>query len=108
MTDPIFLIDLNTEECVYVSPAIQALLGLKADELVGRPLTDFVHPDDRAKVVARSASGVVAEHLETPSLGCHIATVSGFGFSRPHRRCCTSMDGTRRSSPLRRLRARAR
>ena len=56
MTDPIFLIDLNTEECIYVSPAIHALLGLDADELIGRPLTDFVHPDDRAKVVARSAS----------------------------------------------------
>jgi PAS domain S-box-containing protein len=56
MPDPVFLIDLDTEQCVYVSPAIQALLGLNANELIGRPLTDFVHPDDRNKVVARSAS----------------------------------------------------
>ena len=53
---PVFLIDLNTEQCIYVSPAIQALLGRDADELIGRPLTDFVHPDDRSKVVARSAA----------------------------------------------------
>jgi PAS domain S-box-containing protein len=53
---PVLLIDLNTEQCIYVSPAIQALLGRDADELVGRPLTDFVHPDDRSKVVARSAA----------------------------------------------------
>ena len=56
VTDPIFLIDLDNEECIYVSPAIQTLLGLDADALIGRPLTEFVHPDDRAKVVARSAS----------------------------------------------------
>src|SRR4051794_5410036 len=56
MADPVFLIDLDTEQCVYVSPAIQALLGLNANELIGRRLTDFVHPDDRNKVVARSAS----------------------------------------------------
>jgi PAS domain S-box-containing protein len=56
VADPIFLIDLVTEQCIYVSPAVQALLGLEAEELIGRPLTDFVHPDDRSKVVARSAS----------------------------------------------------
>jgi PAS domain S-box-containing protein len=55
MTDTIFLIDLETEECIYVSPAVHALLGMDADALIGRPLTDFVHPDDKAKVVARSA-----------------------------------------------------
>ena len=56
VTDTIFLIDLDTEECLYVSPSVHALLGLEAGELIGRPLTDFVHADDRAKVVARSVS----------------------------------------------------
>src|ERR1700751_3275749 len=54
--DPIFLIDIATEECVHVSPSVQGLLGLEAETLIGRPLTDFVHPDDKAKVTARSAS----------------------------------------------------
>ena len=56
VTDTIFLIDLDSEECIYVSPSVSSLLGLEAGALIGRPLTDFVHPDDRAKVVARSAS----------------------------------------------------
>jgi PAS domain S-box-containing protein len=56
VTDTIFLIDLDSEECMYVSPAVHALLGREAASLIGRPLTDFVHPDDKAKVVARSAS----------------------------------------------------
>ena len=55
VTDTIFLIDLESEECIYVSPSVHALLDLDAGELIGRPLTEFVHPDDRAKVVARSA-----------------------------------------------------
>ena len=53
---PIFLIDLETEECLYVSPAVHGLLGRRPREMIGRPLTDFVHPDEAAEVVARSAS----------------------------------------------------
>ncbi len=53
--DAIFLIDLETEECMYVSPAVRSLLGRKPKEMIGRPLTDFVHPDDASDVLARSA-----------------------------------------------------
>ena len=53
-TDTVFLIDLRSEECIYVSPAIGELLGRDAREMIGRPLTDFVHPDDVAEVHARS------------------------------------------------------
>jgi PAS domain S-box-containing protein len=55
-TDTIFLIDLETEECIYVSPAVRLLLGRGPEAIVGRSLTDFVHPDDAAEVVARSVS----------------------------------------------------
>jgi PAS domain S-box-containing protein len=54
-TDVIFLIDLETEDCIYVSPAVRLLLGHEPQELIGRALTDFVHPDDAAEVLARSA-----------------------------------------------------
>jgi PAS domain S-box-containing protein len=54
--DTIFLIDLETEECMYVSPAVHALLDYASDVMIGRPLTDFVHPDDAAEVIARSTS----------------------------------------------------
>jgi PAS domain S-box-containing protein len=53
--DAIFLIDLDTEECIYVSPAVRSLLGRAPTELMGRALTEFVHPDDAAEVIARSA-----------------------------------------------------
>lgn len=55
VSDTIFLIDLDSEECIYVSPSVNTLLGLDAHALIGRRLTDFVHPDDKAKVVAYSA-----------------------------------------------------
>ena len=38
-----------------VNPAFQAFLGLSADELLGRPYLDFVHPDDVASTVAEAA-----------------------------------------------------
>ncbi len=54
-TDTIFLIDLDTEECIYVSPAVRSLLGRDPATIIGLPLTQFVHPDDTAEVLARSA-----------------------------------------------------
>ena len=55
-TDTIFLIDLETEECMYVSPAVRSLLGHDPEAMIGRALTDFVHPDDAPEVIARSVS----------------------------------------------------
>jgi PAS domain S-box-containing protein len=53
-TNTIFLIDLATEECLYVSPSVQDLLALDPQAMVGRPLVEFVHPDDAPQVLARS------------------------------------------------------
>jgi len=36
-----------------VSPAFAALLGTDADRLAGRPMVDFVHPDDRDRTLAQ-------------------------------------------------------
>jgi PAS domain S-box-containing protein len=52
--DAIFLIDLESEECLFVSPAVRSLLGREASELVDRRLTEFVHPDDAGEVLVRS------------------------------------------------------
>jgi PAS domain S-box-containing protein len=54
--DTIFLVDLKTEECMYVSPSVRSLLGREPEAMIGRPLTDFVHPDDASEVLARSAA----------------------------------------------------
>jgi PAS domain S-box-containing protein len=52
--DAIFLIDLESEECLFVSPAVRSLLGREPEELAGHRLTEFVHPDDVGEVLARS------------------------------------------------------
>jgi len=38
---------------LYASPACETLLGYKTDELVGRSAYDFIHPGDRATIIAR-------------------------------------------------------
>jgi len=49
-----------------VNPAFQRILGWTPDELTGRPLADFVHPDDIAatsREVEKVASGRSATHF---------------------------------------------
>ena len=53
----------------YLSPAIQGPMGYAADELVGRPFHEFIHPEDRERVQtafaahARSAPGASAPRV---------------------------------------------
>jgi PAS domain S-box-containing protein/diguanylate cyclase (GGDEF)-like protein len=46
--DFVAVLDLNGE-ILYVSPAVTRVLGYPPSELIGRPLLDLVHPDDRAQ-----------------------------------------------------------
>ncbi len=41
---------------VFVSAASEALLGYRPDELVGRPMIDLVHPDDRERTLKAAAA----------------------------------------------------
>src|SRR5437016_2604653 len=45
----------SSANCLYVSPAIEQSLGFRPEDLVGRPLWEFVHPDDRPILKARGA-----------------------------------------------------
>lgn len=47
LLDAVFVVDQD-DQIVFVSDACEALLGYRADELVGTPITDYVHPDDLA------------------------------------------------------------
>lgn len=47
MLDTVFVVD-RTDQIVFVSDACEALLGYRADELVGTLITDYMHPDDLA------------------------------------------------------------
>ncbi|MDF0729541.1 diguanylate cyclase [Pseudomonas entomophila] len=45
MLDTVFVVDRDNQ-IVFVSDACEALLGYRADELIGTPITDYMHPDD--------------------------------------------------------------
>ena len=47
MLDTVFVVDRDNQ-IVFVSDACQALLGYRPDELVGTPITQYMHPDDLA------------------------------------------------------------
>ncbi|MGH8440753.1 MAG: diguanylate cyclase domain-containing protein [Pseudomonas sp.] len=45
MLDTVFVVDRDNQ-IVFVSDACETLLGYRADELTGTPITDYIHPDD--------------------------------------------------------------
>lgn len=45
MLDTVFVVDRDNQ-IVFVSDACEALLGYRADELTGTPITNYIHPDD--------------------------------------------------------------
>jgi len=47
LLDTVFVVDADNQ-IVYVSDGCEALLGYRADELKGTPITRYVHPDDHA------------------------------------------------------------
>lgn len=47
MLDTVFVVDRDNQ-IVFVSDACEALLGYQASELIGTPITDYMHPDDLA------------------------------------------------------------
>jgi PAS domain S-box-containing protein len=64
-TDATFLLDLETEACIYLSRAVHPLLGHKPEDLIGRRLTDFVHPEDTIEVLARTLRRREGEGVRT-------------------------------------------
>lgn len=54
MLDTVFVVDRDNQ-IVFVSDACETLLGYRADELIGTPIIDYMHPDDleasRASIV---------------------------------------------------------
>jgi PAS domain S-box-containing protein len=65
--------------CVACNPAYAAMLGFRPDELVGKTLSDLVHPDDRAAVLSR-ISGLVAGETPAFEIDCRSLTRNGEGL----------------------------
>ena len=45
MLDTVFVVDRD-HQIVFVSDACESLLGYRAEELIGTPIIDYMHPDD--------------------------------------------------------------
>ena len=57
----------DQHEFVYVSAASETIFGYRPEEMVGRPMTDFMHPEDRERTFAHVASvvgGTASPHFE--------------------------------------------
>lgn len=53
---------LNVDGTVrYESPSIARIFGFSPDELVGRHITEFVHPDDRERLIETFRQGAASE-----------------------------------------------
>ena len=60
--EPIFIYTLDGIE--YANPAAAAVVGLTVAEVIGRPLLDFIHPDDQPRVVARMGTLFAGSELD--------------------------------------------
>jgi two-component system sporulation sensor kinase A len=62
--------------CLYISPACRTLLGYEPHELVGLPIFQFLHPDDRDKL-DKLLNHVSFPFKETHTLTCRVRTKTG-------------------------------
>lgn len=63
ISDVIWLINLNLD-VGYVSPSVTRMLGMLPEDLIGRPSSMVIHPDDMHVVI--NAQGYVMEHPGEP------------------------------------------
>ena len=73
ISDVIFEVD-DRGAVVYISPAIQKVLGYQPEDILGRPFAQFVHPEDRGLLSRRFAE--LAGGIETP-LEYRVSSKSG-------------------------------
>ena len=46
----IFKIDAETANFLYITPIVEKFGGFTADEMIGKPFSEFIHPDDLKKI----------------------------------------------------------
>ncbi len=49
----------------FANPALEKILGYSDDEVVSKPFTEFIHPDDRGMVFKRYKKRMTGEDVET-------------------------------------------
>jgi len=94
----------------YVSPACRTILGWEPDELIGRSLVDFVHPEDLAALDAASSAALRSPTATTATYrfrrkgGDHLWTESVFRrIANPRQRAATLLMVSTRDAASRKL-----
>jgi PAS domain S-box-containing protein len=83
----------HTGQILYTSPAVEKILGYRAEELLGRQILELIHPENANQfrlVLQLWSSNVPATH---PGIECWWITKSG-------KRVCLDVQGKRLSSAL--------
>jgi PAS domain S-box-containing protein len=81
------------ERLLYVNPALVALLGARsAEDLVGKPMLELVHPDDREAVRARIA-GLIERSEEPPAREIRLLRRDGTAVAVESMARATEFDG---------------
>ncbi len=62
--------------CLYVSPSVERLFGYRPDEFIGRPLSNFIHPEDFETIISNNAWSVEAGE-DHPVYLCRMSHKSG-------------------------------
>lgn len=63
LLDAVCVVDRD-DRYIYVGGACEAIFGYRADEMIGKPMYDFIHPDDRDRTAAAAENVVAgASHL---------------------------------------------
>ncbi|MFC1536005.1 PAS domain S-box protein, partial [Candidatus Neomarinimicrobiota bacterium] len=60
----------------FANPALEKILGYPIDDVISRPFTDFIHPDDRGLVFERYKKRMAGEDVET-GYQFRLVTVTG-------------------------------
>ncbi|HTK94687.1 MAG TPA: diguanylate cyclase [Terriglobales bacterium] len=64
LNDVIYARDL-AGHCTYISPAVERAFGYKPSDIVGKPILQFIHPDDRKHVANIIQSADRGEFIES-------------------------------------------
>jgi PAS domain S-box-containing protein len=62
INDVVYTIDANGH-INYISPVIESVAGYRPSEIIGRPYTDFVHPEDMPRIM-KLFEQILSGHIE--------------------------------------------
>jgi diguanylate cyclase (GGDEF)-like protein/PAS domain S-box-containing protein len=74
--DVALIADVATSDITYISPSVTRLFGWHPEDLLGRPASSFVHPDDLARV-ACAYRAVVEDPHSHPTVDIRLACADG-------------------------------